>query len=382
MSKKKIGLILLAAGSGTRMQSPKNKVLIPLKGKPLFLYALEAFIASGVVDETVIVCRPEEEAELKAHLPALPFPCVFAYGGQVRQDSVYHGLCALSESIDFVMVHDSARPYIQPSTIKASRDALLAFGSAVVGVFSNDTIKRVSDGCIVETLDRSVLVNIQTPQCFTKQTLVSAHASARADGYIGTDESVLVERLGLPVHFVQGEYTNIKITTQADLNAERAPMKIGHGMDVHAFAKDRKLILGGVLIPSELGLAGHSDADVLVHAVMDALLGAADLPDIGQLFPDTDERYRGADSLGLLKSVGERLKAKSVTVANIDATLAMQAPKVGAYIPAMRENIARTLELPMDVINIKATTTEHLGFVGRKEGVVCHAVCLVLVGST
>ena len=151
--------------------------------------------------------------------------------------------------------------------------------------FSNDTIKRVKDDKITETLDRTELVNIQTPQCFLKETLLSAHAAAQSDGYIGTDESVLVERMGLPVYFVPGEYTNIKITTQADLKTEKTPMKIGHGMDVHAFAEGRKLILGGVTLVHYKGLTGHSDADVLTHAIMDALLGAAGLPDIGQVFP-------------------------------------------------------------------------------------------------
>ncbi len=380
MNEKTIGLVLLAAGSGKRMQSDKNKVLMLLDGKPLFLHALDAFAASGVIDQAVIVCRPEEESAVRSCLPRLPFPCGLVHGGKERQDSVFNGLSALGGSVDFVMVHDSARPFISPATISACREALLAFGSAVVGVFSNDTIKRVQNGQIVETLDRSELVNIQTPQCFAADTLKKAHDAARQDGYVGTDESVLVERIGLPVHFVPGEYTNTKITTQADLKPERVRMKIGHGMDVHAFAEGRKLILGGVTLPHNKGLAGHSDADVLVHAVMDALLGAAGLPDIGQIFPDTDPAYLGADSLVLLKTVGEKLKETACIVENIDVTLAMQAPKVGPYIPTMRENIAAVLNLPVEAVNIKATTTEHLGFVGREEGVACHAVCLVNAG--
>ncbi|MEX1307462.1 MAG: 2-C-methyl-D-erythritol 2,4-cyclodiphosphate synthase, partial [Eubacteriales bacterium] len=279
--------------------------------------------------------------------------------------------------IHFVMVHDSARPYISPRTILACQAALEKHGSAVVGVFSNDTIKQVKDGNIVKTLDRSQLVNIQTPQCFIKEVLLNAHAAAKADDYLGTDESVLVERLGLPVHFVKGEYSNIKITTPADMKSERTTMRIGHGMDVHAFAKDRKLILGGVTLPHNMGLAGHSDADVLTHAIMDALLGAAGLPDIGQLFPDTDEAYRGADSIILLKNVVKTIENKGLSIVNIDATLAMQAPKVGQYIPAMRDSLSTAIGVSRNQVNIKATTTERLGFVGREEGVVCHAVCLI-----
>ena len=377
MEKTITGLVLLAAGSGTRMQADKNKVLMSLKGKPLFLHALDAFAQSGVITEAVIVCREREERELAAHIPALPFTLSFAHGGETRQDSVFNGLSALSASVTHVMVHDSARPYISVQTIQSCQQALEEHGSGVVGVFSNDTIKHVENGEITKTLDRTQLVNIQTPQCFKKETLLKAHAAAQLSGYIGTDESVLVERLGLPVHFVAGEYSNIKVTTPADLPNKRIQMKIGHGMDVHAFAENRKLILGGVTIPHTKGLAGHSDADVLTHAIMDALLGAAGLPDIGQNFPDTDPAFKDADSIALLREVGEKLNALSLSVGNIDATLAMQAPKVGAYIADMRKNIAAALDIAVENINIKATTTERLGFVGRNEGVVCHAVCLI-----
>lgn len=373
----KIGLILLAAGSGKRMKADKNKILLTIDGAPIVVKALNAFLAADVLDDVVVVVRPAEQAEIEAALAPLGITYTLAHGGLERQDSVYNGLLALDDAITHVMVHDSARPYIAPHTVKACAQSLLAHGSGVVGVFNHDTVKRVADGKIVETLDRTHLINIQTPQCFDKKTLMVAHKQAQADGFVGTDESVLVERLKKPVYFVAGEYSNTKVTTPADLKDEDRKMTIGHGMDVHAFANGRKLILGGELIPHSRGLQGHSDADVLTHAVMDALLGAAGLADIGQLFPDTDTSFKGADSVTLLQQVGTLLNKNGYAVGNVDATLAMQAPKVGKYIPAMRSNLAAALGVAVACVNVKATTTEHLGFVGRSEGVVCHAVCLL-----
>jgi len=373
-----IGLILLAAGSGKRMEADRNKVFMDIKGKPIFLHAISAFIESGVISEYVLVCKEGEESFLKKHLDSLDITIKIAYGGKERQDSVYSGLMTLSKSLEFVMVHDSARPYISPDTIRDCSKSLDLNGSAVVGVGSHDTVKRVEDGKICETLDRSNLINIQTPQCFRRVTLIKAHKKAQRDGFMGTDESVLVERLGEPVYFVHGKYTNIKITTKADIEKrEKNAMKIGHGYDVHAFSKGRKLIIGGVEIPNDRGLLGHSDADVLVHAIIDALLGAAGFPDIGQLFPDTDSQYKDADSLVLLKKIVQLVEEK-FHIQNIDCTLVMQAPKVGEYIPKMKKKLINCLNISNDNINIKATTTEKLGFVGREEGVSAHAVCLLL----
>ena len=306
---KKIGLVLLAAGSGKRMKSDKNKILLKLNGKPIVWHTLKAFIKSGVINNYVVVCKKSEEHMIKDITSKLHIDVTLTHGGEERQNSVYNGLLALSSEVEFVMVHDSARPFISPSTIKSCAKELETYGSGVVGVYSNDTIKQVEKGQIIKTLDRSNLVNIQTPQCFKLSTLKKAHIKAQNDGFLGTDESVLMERMNEPVRFVKGKYSNIKITTKDDMeNKENRIMRIGHGMDVHAFADNRALVIGGIKIPYPQGLMGHSDADVLLHAIMDALLGASGLADIGQNFPDTKSEYKDADSLVLLKKTNELIK--------------------------------------------------------------------------
>ena len=234
---------------------------------------------------------------------------------------------------------------------------------------------------VENTPDRSTLYAVQTPQCFDRAAYLAAldeldEASAR----LVTDDCSLFELTGRPVELVQGDYANIKITTREDLPRTEnggKKMRIGHGYDVHRLVEGRKLIMGGVTIPYEKGLLGHSDADVLLHAVSDALLGAAALGDIGKHFPDTDPRYEGADSLMLLREVGRLLDETGYTVGNIDATVLCQAPKLAPHIPAMRQNIANALGLALDDVSVKATTEEHLGFTGEGLGIAAHAVALI-----
>jgi len=223
-------------------------------------------------------------------------------------------------------------------------------------------------------LERKNLYSVQTPQTFERTIIENAYTKAFSDGYFGTDDGSLVERLGLPVVIAEGDYGNIKITTREDLPLEK---RVGMGYDVHRLVEGRRLVVGGVLIDFEKGLLGHSDADVLVHAVMDALLGAASLGDIGQHFPDNDMRYKDISSLELLSRVGELLKENGYTACNIDATIMAQRPKMMPHAQRMKENIAARLGMSVENINIKATTTEGLGFVGREEGIASQAVCII-----
>lgn len=215
---------------------------------------------------------------------------------------------------------------------------------------------------------------MQTPQGFDTAAIKAAYEAAYAEGFYGTDDAGIAERAGLEIRIVPGSYDNIKITTREDLSMET---RVGTGYDVHRLEEGRKLILGGVDIPFERGLLGHSDADVLVHAIMDALLGAAALGDIGKLFPDTDDRYKGISSIELLKNVREAIENAGYSICNIDATLIAQKPRIAPYIEDMRTNIAAALSIEKDRVSVKATTTEKLGFTGRQEGMEAQAVCIL-----
>ena len=264
------------------------------------------------------------------------------------------------------------------------------FGSGVAAVALKDTVKRVDeDSVVVDTPPRDKLRAVQTPQTFEAGLIRKAHA-AYALGERATDDAALAERMGIAVHLTEGDVENIKLTTPEDMllarqvilrregQKEEKPMvRIGHGYDVHRLTEDRKLILCGVEIPYTLGLLGHSDADVALHALMDALLGAAALGDIGRHFPDTDPAYKGADSGKLLDHVVALLEEKGYAVGNVDVTIICQRPKLKDYIEQMRQNVARHLKVDADCVNIKATTTEKLGFEGEGLGISSHAVACI-----
>ena len=274
-----------------------------------------------------------------------------------------------------MLVHDGARPFVSHRVIRNVLEAAADSGAATACVPVKDSLRRLDDDGISSSgVDRSMYFSVQTPQGFRLETLKKAYQKAFAEGFYGTDDAVLAERAGYPVTLVDGEYGNIKITTREDMPMEN---RTGTGFDVHAFAPGRKLILGGVEIPYDRGLDGHSDADVLVHALMDALLGAAAMGDIGRHFPDTDQQYKGISSMVLLRQVGEKLAEAGYSIVNADVTVMAQAPKISPYVDEMRSNIAGTLNVDKSRINIKGTTTERLGFVGRKEGIAAEAVCSI-----
>ncbi len=363
--------VVLAAGSGSRMGHDRNKMFIRIGRYTVLERSLRAFEESGCFDRVVLVYRTcdKEETEQTA-TQTLSLPYMLVEGGSERQFSVHNALRAIGNA-DIVAVHDGARCFIEPEVIRACVEKALETGAAAAGVKTRDTIKVVDGDIIVETLDRSRLVNIQTPQVFAYDLLVKAHEAAAADGYIGTDDCGLAERLGHAVSFIEAGYDNIKVTTQEDILLGRMlageTIRTGTGYDAHTLVEGRPLILGGVTIPHTHGLLGHSDADVLLHAIMDAMLGAAALGDIGKHFPCTDE-FKDASSIDLLKRTRDILTEKGFSVANIDATLIMQRPKVAPYIDEMRKRIAETLGIGIDAVGVKATTTEGMGFEGRGEG--------------
>ncbi len=375
----KVSAIIVAGGASSRMGGV-DKLFVRLGGQTVAERSIAAFQDHALIDEIVVVSSAANLERLRALSARFDKVAAVVEGGATRFDSVQRGVAAASPDAAYYAIHDAARPLAGDALIAEAVRAAEAFGAAAPGVPLSDTIKETDgQGTIVATPDRARLAAIQTPQVF-EATLYRAAAKHHEGG--AYDDCQIVERAGRKVLVTRGDINNIKITTKEDVRRARAilgesGMRIGHGYDVHRLVEGRRLILGGVDIPHETGLLGHSDADVLVHAVMDALLGAAALPDIGALFPDSDAAYAGADSLKLLSEVGRRIAEAGYAVENIDATVVCERPKLRAHIDKMRENIAAALGVEAGRVGLKATTEEGLGFTGERAGIAAHAVALL-----
>jgi len=375
--------IILAGGSGSRMGADRNKVLLSLGGEPVIVRSVRAFMPH--VHGIILVSRAEDIEIMQQTMADACLDVSIVPGGSTRQESVWNGLCALPENCTHVLIHDGARCLVDDATIERCKSSVLACGTGVAAVPAIDTIKQVTENELVySTPDRSTLRSVQTPQAFDIALIRKAHEAARNSGFIGTDDASLVEHMGHPVRLTLGDRRNIKLTTPEDMKMAQAflagdfpALRVGQGYDVHRLVEGRDLILCGVAVPHTLGLLGHSDADVALHALMDAMLGAMALGDIGKHFPDTDERYRGISSMKLLTHVIELLHQHGAQVTNCDVTIVAQKPKLLPYIPQMRQNVADALSLPLDRVNVKATTTERLAFEGREEGISAQSVCMV-----
>lgn len=365
-----ITAVIVAAGSSSRMGFDKLAWKLP-GGRTVLETSLLAFDQHpDITDLVVVYGKNLQLAQQAAQLCQKPVQLV--EGGAERAVSVTNGVRAAQGR--YVAIHDGARPFVSQRLIHDVIEAACRWGAAAPAVPVKDTIKQAQEQLVQGTPPRSTLFAVQTPQCFERARYLEL-----ADGQgneLLTDDCQLYEQAGLPVYLTQGEYENYKITTPDDLKEERA-MRIGHGYDVHQLVEGRKLILGGVEIAYEKGLKGHSDADVLAHAVMDALLGAAALGDIGKHFPDTDPAYKGADSLVLAHHVAQLLGREGWSIGNVDATILCQAPKLAPHIPTMRSNLAQALGVEVDAVSVKATTEEHLGFTGAGQGIAVHAVALI-----
>ena len=384
--KTEISAVLVAAGASTRMGF--DKLSVDLGGETVLHRSIRAFAQCPQVDEIVLVAG-KNRAFVEAQAADCKKPVQIVTGGATRAESAKNGVLAARGTL--VAVHDAARPFVSAAVIEAALDAAKQCGAAAPAVPVKDTVKQAVRGdgktvpadCRVEnTPDRSTLYAVQTPQCFDRAQYLAALEELDAEkARLVTDDCSLFELTGRPVQLTQGDYANRKITTREDLPRpapkEETKMRIGHGYDVHRLVEGRRLILGGVEIPFEKGLLGHSDADVLTHAVMDAVLGAAALGDIGQHFPDNDPAYAGADSLKLAQHVARILSEHGYGIGNIDATVLCQRPKLAPHIPAMRANLAAAFGLPVDAVSVKATTEEHLGFTGEGLGIAAHAVALI-----
>ncbi len=369
---KKVFAIIVAAGKGTRIGF--DKMLYKLEGVPVVERSVMAFQNNSLIDSIVVVAGDNIEP-VKEITSAYSKVTAVVRGGSQRAGSVANGLAAI-EGDGLVAVHDGARPFVSDEIINETIAAASKTKAAIPCVPVKDTIKMAAGNVVAQSLPREKLYITQTPQVFEiadyKKLL-----EENTDFSI-TDDAQLFEKAGYNVAICKGSYENFKITTIEDIKKEKT-MRIGHGYDVHKLVENRKLILGGVEIPYEKGLLGHSDADVLAHAVSDALLGAMALGDIGKHFPDTDPQYKGVDSLYLMSCVKKLLDEKGAKIENVDATILCQKPKLAPHIVTMRENIARTLALDVECVSVKATTEEGLGFTGSGEGIAVHSVCLLNV---
>ncbi|MCI2063248.1 MAG: 2-C-methyl-D-erythritol 4-phosphate cytidylyltransferase [Eubacteriaceae bacterium] len=367
---KETGVIIAAAGTGERMGGGVPKQFITIGGEPIIVRTVRAFSESPYICGIVIAAAKDYIDVMRDTLLQHGLDAEIIEGGSSRQESVCRGVMHIRKNHagwEYVLVHDAARPYVTGDVIERCVLGAAESGASVTCVPVKDTIRESG-----RTLDRSRLFSVQTPQGFRTEILYEAHQKALADGFAGTDDISLTERIGIKTQMVEGSYKNIKITTPDDVPAET---RVGTGYDVHRLTEGRPLVLGGVVIPYDRGLLGHSDADVLLHAVMDALLGAAACGDIGKHFPDTDPEYKGISSMELLRRTGRIISNEGYTVGNIDVTLIAQRPKIAPYIDEMRGNIASALGTATENISVKGTTTEGLGLTGRGEGMAAQAVC-------
>lgn len=390
----RVSAIIAAGGRGTRLGADRPKQFLEIAGRSMLDLSVAAMTSSGCVDDIVIAVPAEHVDDVRARFERPEQKLRVATGGRRRQDSVANALALVPGECDIVLVHDAARPFVTPDVIRRTIDAAATYGAAIAAVPVRDTVKQatatLADGSAIvrTTLRRDEIFLAQTPQAFRRDLLEDAFRRA---GHLDvTDEAMLAECAGVEVHLVHGDPGNVKVTTADDLERARERtrhretggrptdhMRIGTGYDLHRLVEGRPLILGGVSIPFETGLDGHSDADILCHAITDAVLGAAAAGDIGRLFPDTDPQWKGADSLTLLEGAVAHLHQAGYRVVNVDATVIAQRPKLLPYLDQMRENLARALQVSAAQVSVKGKTNEQVDSVGRGEAMACHAVALV-----
>ncbi len=367
--KEKITVIIAAAGSGERAKRSKNKILEDVGGVSVIRKTFDAFYSSKLINEYIVAAKQEDAEEIKSLLP--PFVKI-VNGGKTRTESVKNAL-ALTTG-DIVLIHDGARPFVPEQVIRDCIDSAIKYGSGVAAIPSRDTVAEKSENA-PRYLGKKDLLLIQTPQAFIAEEIKRAYNVA-GEKTFNDDGEVYLNCFG-KLNFVGGDAKNVKLTYPEDFNTAKET-RFGTGFDCHRLVENRKLILGGVEIPFNKGLLGHSDADVLTHAIMDAILSACCLRDIGFWFPDTDEKYKGANSMKLLAEVLRMIHEKGFTVDSVSAVIMAEKPKLLKHIPTITENLATALNISPDKVGITATTLEGLGFVGREEGICVHANAVVV----
>jgi 2-C-methyl-D-erythritol 4-phosphate cytidylyltransferase/2-C-methyl-D-erythritol 2,4-cyclodiphosphate synthase len=380
--------IIAAAGRGRRVGAAVPKQLLTVGGRPVLERSVDAFAGHPAIDEIIVVLPEHLAGRPPAYLHGLAKPVRVIPGGPRRQDSVANGFHAASDESELIVIHDAARPFASRDLIHRTIAAARESGAAVAALPVHETVKRATGGAaagplfVEQTLARDTLFLAQTPQAFRRDVL----RDALVLGIDATDEASMVEGAGHQVRIVDGEATNIKITTADDLLIAEAiagggrPARTGRagtGYDLHPLAAGRPLVVGGVTIPCERGAAGHSDADVVCHAVIDAVLGAAALGDIGRHFPDTDPRWKGASSLDLASRAASLVADQGYEIGNVDVTVLLETPKIGDHVDAMRRALAAALGIDASRVSIKGKTNEGVDAIGRGEAIAAHAIALI-----
>lgn len=383
--------IVAAGGRGARLGAGVPKQLLTIGGESILRRSVRLFAEHGRIDEVVVVLPPDLAANVPADLDLPGKPLVVVAGGARRQDSVRNGFDAVRDRADIVVVHDAARPFASADLISRTIDAAVESGAALAALAASDTVKLAgaaggTGSFVVErTVPRERVFLAQTPQAFRADVLAAALDAGRADA-VATDEAALAEAAGFPVRIVAGETTNLKITTMTDLRAAEAiagrdrasaRMRVGTGYDLHRLVEARPLVLGGVTVPSGKGLAGHSDADVLAHAITDAVLGAVARGDIGRHFPDTDPQWKGASSMAMLAHAVTLAGEAGFDIVNVDAVVIAERPKLAPHLDRIRASLAGVLGIEAARVSVKAKTNEGVDAVGRGEAMAVHAVVLV-----
>jgi 2-C-methyl-D-erythritol 4-phosphate cytidylyltransferase/2-C-methyl-D-erythritol 2,4-cyclodiphosphate synthase len=388
-----VAAIIAAGGRGTRLGAGVPKQLLVVGGRSILQRSVEAMLDSDRIDEVVVVLPPSLAADPPGYLRQARKPVTVVGGGPRRQDSVASGFAALGDRADLIVIHDAARPFVTADLIARTIDAALETGAAVAAVPARDTVKLARDAApgdqafVSRTVPRERVFLAQTPQVFRRDVLRAALAAGET-GTEATDEAALAEATGCPVRIVAGDPGNLKITTAEDLALARwmsargtgrmATTRVGTGYDLHRLVPGRRLVLGGIEVPSDKGLDGHSDADVLSHAITDAVLGAVAAGDIGRHFPDTDPRWKDAPSLAMLSHAVAQADAAGYSVANVDAVVIAEHPKLAPHVDAIRRSLATVLRVESAQVSVKGKTNEGIGELGRGEAMAVHAVALLV----
>ena len=381
--------ILAAGGRGERFGASQPKQLSVIGGRSILERSVQLLVSHPEVAEVVVALPPSLAADPPAWLRHAPKQLKVVAGGPRRQDSVANAFAAISDETDVVVIHDAARPFASPELVSRTIAAAAEAGAALAALRARDTVKRSRPAkaghYVAETVPRETIHLAQTPQAFRREVLAAALEYGAREAIEATDEATLAERAGHDVRLVEGETTNIKITTQDDMAmaeaiAGRTEITLGRagiGYDIHRLVEGRPLILGGVTIPFERGLIGHSDADALCHAITEAILGAAAAGDIGRHFPDSDPRWKGASSIDLLRRAAAVVAEHGLRVQNVDASILAERPKLAPFVDEMRANVAAALGVDVNQVSVKGKSNDGIGEIGRGEAIAVHATAFL-----